>query len=224
MEITPPPTATAAAANAQKQATSGAASGTAISSDFETFLKLLTAQISNQDPMDPMKAEEFSVQLATFSGVEQQVRTNDLLAQMAGGGANGLAAASEWIGREVRTTGAVQFTGTPLSIDPDPAIAGGTHQLVVTDRNGIEVDRRAVGGEGQAFVYDGRSASGGTLPRGTYSFAMESFEGGALVASAPVAGYSRVVEVRSGATEPDLVLAGGRSVPMSEVTAIREAG
>lgn len=225
MDITQPHSATTAAGTAQKQATAPAAATgkPAISSDFETFLKLLTTQISNQDPMNPMKAEEFAVQLATFSSVEQQVKTNELLAAMAGGGAGGLAAASGWIGREVRTTGAVQFSGAAISIDPDPAIAGSEHQLVVTDRNGVEVDRRAVAGDGTAFLYDGRRANGATLPRGTYDFALESFENGALVATAPVAGYARVVEVRAGATEPDLVLAGGRRVAMGEVTAVRAA-
>ncbi len=226
MDITQPLAATTAAATAQKQAASpaGETGKAAISSDFETFLKLLTTQISNQDPMNPMKAEEFAVQLATFSSVEQQVKTNELLAGMAGGGVGGLSAASAWIGREVRSTGAVQFSGAPVSVDPDPAIAGSEHQLVVTDRNGVEVDRRAIDGSGTAFLYDGKRANGATLPRGTYSFAMESFENGAKVATAPVAGYARVVEVRAGTGEPDLVLAGGRTVPMSDVTAVREAG
>ena len=53
-----------------------------ISSDFETFLKMLTAQISNQDPLNPIDASDYSTQLATFSGVEQQVLTNDLLRQI----------------------------------------------------------------------------------------------------------------------------------------------
>ncbi len=195
-----------------------------ISSDFQTFLKLLTTQITNQDPMNPMKAEEFAVQLATFSSVEQQVKTNELLAQMTGAGGGGLAAATSWIGRDVRAAGALQFNGAGISLAPEPAIAGQTHQLVVTDRFGVEVDRRALSGDGTSFVYDGRRANGSVLPKGTYTFTVESFEGRALVATAPVEGYARVVEVRSGETEPDLVLAGGQTVPMSAVTAVREAG
>lgn len=196
-----------------------------ISSDFQTFLKLLTTQITNQDPMNPMKAEEFAVQLATFSNVEQQVKTNQLLEQMAGvgGAGGGLAAASGWIGREVRATGSLQYDGGGISLDPDPAAAGDRHQLVVTNRSGSVVDRRNIGGDGTTFVYDGKLNGGASLPRGTYRFAMESYEGGALVATAPVAGYARVVEVRSGPAEPDLVLAGGQTVAMSEVTAVREA-
>ncbi len=202
----------------------GEAGTTQISSDFKTFLKLLTTQIRNQDPMDPMKSEEFAVQLATFSNVEQQVKTNELLAKMAGVGAGGLSSASGWIGREVRASGALQFDGRSISLAPERAAAGNRHQLVVADRAGREVDRRIVDGQGTAFVYDGQRGDGSALPKGTYRFRMESFEDGDLVASTPVAGYARVVEVRSGATEPDIVLAGGQSVPMSEVTAVREAG
>ena len=50
-----------------------------ISSDFETFLKMLTVQMENQDPLNPTDSSEYAMQLATFSGVEQQVLTNDLL-------------------------------------------------------------------------------------------------------------------------------------------------
>ena len=44
--------------------------GTVINSDFTMFLKMLTTQIKNQDPLDPMDFTDFAVQLATFSGVE----------------------------------------------------------------------------------------------------------------------------------------------------------
>ena len=44
-----------------------------ISSDFQTFLTMLTTQLQNQDPLNPVESSDFAVQLATFSGVEQQV-------------------------------------------------------------------------------------------------------------------------------------------------------
>lgn len=47
--------------------------------DFTTFLTMLATQIKNQDPLNPMDGADFAVQLATFSGVEQQVQTNMLL-------------------------------------------------------------------------------------------------------------------------------------------------
>ncbi len=44
--------------------------------DFQTFLKLLTAQMRNQDPLEPLDATQFVAQLASFSSVEQQIETN----------------------------------------------------------------------------------------------------------------------------------------------------
>ena len=45
----------------------------------EEFLQLLVAQLRHQDPLNPMEAQEFASQLAEFSGLEQQMRTNELL-------------------------------------------------------------------------------------------------------------------------------------------------
>ena len=64
------PTLLASSIRGTGQPTSQEAS---ISSDFETFLKMLTAQIKNQDPLKPMDSSEFATQLATFPSLEQQV-------------------------------------------------------------------------------------------------------------------------------------------------------
>jgi flagellar basal-body rod modification protein FlgD len=58
---------------------------TVITADFQTFLQLLTTQLKNQDPLNPMESTEYATQLATFSGVEQQVRTNELLESLSSG-------------------------------------------------------------------------------------------------------------------------------------------
>ncbi len=50
--------------------------------DFQTFLTLLTTQLRNQDPLKPMDSTQFVAQLASFSAVEQQVRTNEKLAEI----------------------------------------------------------------------------------------------------------------------------------------------
>jgi len=73
----------------------------AILNDFNTFVTMLTVQIKNQDPLNPMESSEFAVQLATFAGVEQQVRTNDLLREIATV-KSGLGEAGSLIGQNVR--------------------------------------------------------------------------------------------------------------------------
>ena len=50
-----------------------------VSADFKTFLRMLTEQIQNQDPMNPIDSSDYATPLATFSSVEQQVLANSYL-------------------------------------------------------------------------------------------------------------------------------------------------
>ena len=126
------------------QATTGntAAAGSsakAISSDFETFLKMLTVQMQNQDPLNPVDSSDYAVQLATFSGVEQQAQTNDLL--------KGLTALdggeAEW--RRWRLGSAKRHARPPLQIltairsrlHPIQPASRTVLQIVVSDADGV---------------------------------------------------------------------------------------
>ena len=110
MEVT---SATSTQTAAQTQA--AASDKDVVNSDYTTFLKMLTAQVQNQDPLDPMSSDDFSSQLATFSGVEQQVKTNDLLAalgvQM---GAMGMSQYASWIGLEARAAAPANFDDSSI--------------------------------------------------------------------------------------------------------------
>src|SRR5512143_2077949 len=59
--------------------TSGAIDQTMIASNFTTFLQLLTTQLKNQNPLDPLDTNQFTQQLVQFAQVEQQMKSNDLL-------------------------------------------------------------------------------------------------------------------------------------------------
>lgn len=82
-------------------ASAAAAAREAQSVDYDTFLRLLVTQLENQDPLEPISETEFVAQLATFSNVEQNTRTNEnlaaLITQM------GLAQAAGLVGRTVTT-------------------------------------------------------------------------------------------------------------------------
>lgn len=65
--------------------------------DYQSFLKLLVAQMKNQDPTEPMDATQYVAQLATFSNVEQAVQMNSKLETLIGN--TSLAKAEGWIGR-----------------------------------------------------------------------------------------------------------------------------
>jgi len=64
MDVTPSTTTSISAANATANS-----SAARITSDFDTFLRMLTVQMQNQDPLNPIDSADYAVQLATFSGI-----------------------------------------------------------------------------------------------------------------------------------------------------------
>lgn len=190
--------------------------------DFETFLRMLTTQIKNQDPMNPMEGSDFAVQLATFSGVEQQVRTNDLLQSLGRQmGVSGLAQLSGWIGKEAQTTAPVYFGHTPLTltVEPDPRA---DQVILVTLRDGKEISREDIGtGAGQVEWF-GRDEQGGKLDNGLYQFRTESLRNGESLGTQPVASYAVVNEAKMTDEGLKLIFPGGATALADEVKALRE--
>ncbi len=216
---TPAPTAPAPA-----PAAPAPASGGTITSDFDTFLKMLTVQMQNQDPLDPIDSADYAVQLATFSGVEQQVMTNELLAGLSGQMAlSGLADMASWVGNEARAPMAVRFDGAPVTISPNPVAMADKVELVVKDGTGKEISRVGIPNSADPIEWAGVTADGAPLPPGTYSFAVESWSGTELLLSEPAEVYGTVTEVRSVDGQTALVMEGGILVPASSVTALRTA-
>jgi flagellar basal-body rod modification protein FlgD len=121
-----------------------------IAQNFDQFLSLLTTQLKNQSPLDPLDANQFTQQLVQFSGVEQQLKTNDLLTKMAqsfgGSGATGgkltAASAAALIGTKVSvdasTTGVTQLTDGgyeakwPVSVQSNYS----NYQVSISDASG----------------------------------------------------------------------------------------
>ncbi len=217
------PQSAAAPVAAAKPPKPAETSKAAISSDFETFLKMLTAQMENQDPLNPIDSADYAVQLATFSGVEQQVRTNDLLAamgtQMQVGGLSSLAG---WVGMEARAKGPAQFAGSPITISPKANGTADRAELVVRDAAGIEVQRQQIPISSEPIEWAGVGSDGRPVPPGVYSFEIVSEARGEVISRDTPEVYSRVREVRTDGTESLLVLDGGILVRSTDVTALRE--
>jgi flagellar basal-body rod modification protein FlgD len=158
------------------QATTTSATGSSkgsssFGSDFETFLKMMTTQLKNQDPMDPMDSGQFALQLASFSSVEQQVKTNDLLSEiqqnLAMGQFNDL---SGWIGKTIRVSGSANYIGEPMNLTFDLPTSISDARLEILDQNGAVVATRYVDLEANAFVWDGLDQNGVALSHGSYDF------------------------------------------------------
>ena len=191
--------------------------------DFDTFLKMLTTQMTNQDPLNPMEGADFAVQLATFSGVEQQARTNQLIeALSARMGLSSLSQMAGWIGKEARSPAPVWFSDQPVTLDLAPDAGADQAVLVAYDVYGRVVSREQIGtGSGQVDWF-GLDAAGAKLADGAYSFGLESWREGELIATRPVETYARVTETRLVNGEAVLVLQGGAEVPTASISALRD--
>lgn len=198
---------------------SAAESQSGISSDFETFLRMLTAQMKNQDPLNPVESADFATQLATFSGVEQAVLTNDLLRGLSLQiGVSGLAA---WVGKEVRAPAPVFFDGAPVTLHPNPMATATAGEIVVRDASGAVVHRFASPATTDPVQWDGVDRNGVRLPDGVYSFAFENLSEGKALGENPVDTYNTVTEVQSFAGQTSLVANGGIMIRVGDVTALR---
>src|SRR4249920_3472898 len=91
---------------------SGALDNDEIASNFTMFLQLLTTQLKNQNPLDPLDTNQFTQQLVQFAQVEQQLRSNDQLATLVS------------LQKTTQSTAALSFVGQNVVVD------GSTAQLV----------------------------------------------------------------------------------------------
>ena len=193
-----------------------------IASDYDTFLLMMTTQIQNQDPLDPMNSDEFAVQLATFSGVEQQVETNALLASLnTQTTIMGMAQLASWVGNQARVAAPVYFDGSAVTLSPNPAIAADSAQLVVRDENGLEVGRETLPATTANYQWTGLDKDGAVLPTGIYNLTLESYSGTELLGTTEIESYATIEEARSTPSGTTLLLEGGIEVPSIYVTALR---
>jgi flagellar basal-body rod modification protein FlgD len=82
-----------------------------LADDFDTFLQLLTTQLRNQDPLEPMDTNQFTQQLVQFSGVEQQIQTNSYLENLiTSTEAQSVNAAVNYLGSTVTVAGVIHHT------------------------------------------------------------------------------------------------------------------
>ena len=202
---------------ATSTATTSADTSSVISSDFETFLKMLTAQMENQDPLNPVDSTDYATQLATFSSVEQQVLTNDLLSDLTGMfTTSSMSELANWVGNEVRASAAAYYDGiNSVTVAAEPDSAADSAELVVFDSNGAEVDRQSIETSAELIEWQGSAA-------GSYSFAVVSYQDGVQISAETADVYVAVTEVRSTDSGVALVLESGDVVAATDVTALRD--
>lgn len=209
----------------QTTTTTTATAAASKKSDYNTFLVMLTTQIKNQDPLNPMSSDNFASQLATFSAVEQQTKTNDLLTQqLALNTQSSMAQMVGWVGKLARIAAPVQVEGlSPITLSPNPAYAADRTVLVVRDATGVEVSRTDIPVSTEDYVWAAKNSQGVALPPGLYDLSLESYESDTLLGTNSVEYYARVNEIRNGGDGVTAMFNGGVEVSTGLITALRES-
>ncbi|WP_338663423.1 flagellar hook assembly protein FlgD [Pararoseomonas sp. SCSIO 73927] len=200
---TTPTTNTANAGTAAAGASTTAR--TQLAGSFNNFLTLLTTQLKNQSPTDPLDTNEMTAQLVQFASVEQQIAMNGNLESMVAlQQAAQLTAASPMLGQRVEVQGdQLPLQDGRATVRLPAAGAARTARVAILDGSG-KVLREAqvrLGAAGQDWSWDGKDANGKQLPDGAYKVAVTGADtnGGPATTSFTVVGTATAAERVNGA-------------------------
>lgn len=190
-----------------------------IAGNFQTFLQLLTTQLKNQNPLDPLDTNQFTQQLVQFAQVEQQLKSNDQLSTLVS------------LQKSAQSTYALTFVGSNVVLD------GATTQLKngqaqwnfsvtkpsnatvnITNANGqlVYSSTFTVQPGTQNFVWDGRGNNGTQWPDGTYTLAVTAKDtsGQTVAVSTETQGVVDSVDLTQ---DPPLLAVGGQNFALDKI-------
>jgi len=151
---------------------SNALDNTEIASNFTTFLQLLTTQLKNQNPLDPLDTNQFTQQLVEFAQVEQQMKSNDQLSSLVS------------LEKSAQATTALAYVGATVVVDGSTAqltnstanwslnvSKPSTATVTIKDSTGQNVytGTVAVNPGTHNFTWNGRGNDGRVWPDGAYT-------------------------------------------------------
>ena len=196
-----------------------------IAGNFDTFLSLLTTQLKNQNPLDPLDTNQFTSQLVQFSSVEQQLKTNSYLQAMMTSTQNSTNnEAVSYIGKSVTSTGTNSDLANGSATWSFNLPQAATVTATIKDANGNQVyteTGKMASGNGQ-FNWDGTGTDGTTEPAGTYSITLtaKAADGSFVAASTETTGVVTGVDLSG--SQPSLIV-GTSNIKLSDVTSVRTA-
>ncbi len=205
-----------------------ATSRQSIADNFDTFLQILTTQLKNQNPLDPMDTNQFTQQLVQFTGVEQQLKTNEFLEALLNLNAstyNVNSTAVNYIGKEVTAnTPAAEYKDGSATWSFNLAKAAKSVTFEIKDASGNVVDTaemaNVTAGDSR-FQWDGKLYDGTYAPPGSYTINVvaKDINGNAVTAKTSMTGIVQGVDMSG--SEPYLIVGNGR-IALGSVSSVRQ--
>ncbi|MGC1465233.1 MAG: flagellar hook capping FlgD N-terminal domain-containing protein [Pseudolabrys sp.] len=216
-------------ASSSSNSSAGAASALAsqqIAGNFQSFLTLLTTQLQNQNPLDPLDTNQFTQQLVQFAQVEQQMNTNTQLQTLVS------------LQQTAQSTAALSYVGSTVVVDGSTSslvnsqaswnlnvAKPATATVTIRDASGqtAYTGSFAVNPGNQAFVWDGKSANGTQWPDGNYTLTATAVDasGQSTTVSTEIQAPVDSVDLTQ---NPPVLSIGGQSYGLDKVKRIVRSG
>lgn len=198
-------------------------SGTSIANNFDQFLTLLTTQLRNQNPLDPLDTNQFTQQLVQFAGVEQQLKQNETLtALLAVSKATTGASAIGFVGQTVTADGAATQLKDGKAEWKLNNSKGGTGTITIKDTKGnvVFTETKALTAGDQTYSWDGKTSTGSTAPEGEYVITVDGKDvsGAAITVKTEITGKVDGIDF---STQVPTLLIGSLKVSLDKVKSVK---
>ncbi len=197
-----------------------------LAGNFQTFLTLLTTQLKNQNPLDPLDTNQFTQQLVQFAQVEQQLKQNEQLTTLIS------------IEKSAQATTALAYVGQTVAVDgqtaalkdgsatwsfqvPKPvnaavSIKSSTGQTVYTGSFTMNAGM-------QSFKWDGRDSSGTKWPDGNYTLSITGKDASGQTVAVP-SEVEGVVDSVDLTKSPPVLSIGGQTFTLDKIKRVVRPG
>jgi flagellar basal-body rod modification protein FlgD len=214
---------TALPASSGTSASLSSTTGGTLAGNFQTFLTLLTTQLKNQNPLDPLDTNQFTQQLVQFAGVEQQLKTNDQLTSLVS------------LQQTAQSTQALGFVGKTATVDGSTtaltnsaaswnlgvktdanvsiSITNSTGQTVFSNNYSVKA------GENQPFSWDGKGNDGTQWPDGQYKLTATATDtaGNTVAVTSQIKGVVNSVDLTQ---TPPMLSINGQTYTVNQIKSI----
>jgi flagellar basal-body rod modification protein FlgD len=221
---TTPTTTSTTSTGSTSSSTNNVAALQTIAGNYDTFLQLLTTQLQNQDPLDPLDTDQFTQQLVEFASVEQQVNMNTNLQtlitmQQTSEATSALQLIGSTVTLNSNSATLSNATGSPASWSLSTTTPA-TASITISSSTGqvAYTGTLAVNAGTQSFTWNGQS-NGVTWPDGSYTISINATgaNGQAVTVTPQVQGTITGVNISQ---NPPTVTVNGQSVPINQIQSI----
>jgi flagellar basal-body rod modification protein FlgD len=193
-----------------------------IAGNFQSFLQLLTTQLQNQNPLDPLDTNQFTQQLVEFAGVQEQLNTNDSLQTLVS------------LQQTAQATQALTFVGKTAIVNGSTAAmsnSSASWELTVPSNSNVNISIANSSGQtvytatvpesagSQKFAWNGIGSDGTQWPDGQYTLTASTTDssGNSVGITTQVAGTVSGVNLTA---SPPLLMINGQSYTVNQIQSI----